>query len=185
MLFVAVFLIGISEGYGKIYVYINQNGDLYYTNRPTASDNKVYVKKRPSPSIAHNMPRKYDHLVMRAAEKYDLSPHLIKAVIKVESDYNPKAISKSGAMGLMQIMPKNANHLNLRNPFNPAENIEAGTRYLKRLLKRFDGQLIIALAAYNAGPGNVERYDTIPPFEETQTYVKRVMNYYHVLKNRD
>lgn len=184
VLFAVVFLAGVSEGYGKIYVYIDQNGDLFYTNSPTVSNNKVYVKKRPSPALRNKVPGRYDHLVTRASKRYGLSPSLIKAVIKVESDYNPKAVSKTGAMGLMQIMPENARHMNLHNPYNPSDNIMAGTRYLKRLLNRFEGKLILALAAYNAGPGKVDRFESIPPYQETETYVARVMTYYHVLKNR-
>ncbi len=179
-----LFLVGIPEGYGKIYVYIDQNGDLFYTNRPTTSNNKVFVKKRPSLSLKYRVPNRYDHIVTRASKRYGLSSSLIKAVIKVESDYNPKAISKAGAMGLMQIMPENAQSLNLQKPYDPSQNIMAGARYLKHLVTRFDGKLILALAAYNAGPGNVERFETIPPFQETEAYVTKVMTYYHVLKNR-
>lgn len=182
MLFVFIFFFGISEGHCKIYVYIDQNGDLFYTNRPTASNNKIYVKKRPSPILKHEVPNRYDHIVKKASKHYGLSPSLIKAVIKVESDYNPNAVSKSGAMGLMQIMPENARNLELQHPFNPGENIMAGVRYLKHLMNRFDGKLILALAAYNAGPGNVERFETIPPFQETEDFVARVMMYYHALK---
>ncbi len=184
LLVILLFFMAVPNGYGNIYLFINQEGDLIYTNRPTASDNKVFVKKKPSPALLQKIPANYDHIIARAARRFGLSVSLIKAVIKAESDYDPMATSKTGAMGLMQIMPDNASRFKLKDPYDPHENIMAGARYLKNLVTRFDGRIILALAAYNAGPGTVDRYDTIPPYEETELFVERVMTYYYVLKNR-
>ena len=105
---------------------------------------------------------------------------MIKALIKVESDFNTRAVSRSGALGLMQIMPENVKAFRIFDPFDPRDNIIGGARYLKTLLDRFEGKLPLALAAYNAGPKVVERYRNIPPIKETEDYVKKVMKYYYL-----
>ena len=117
---------------------------------------------------------KFADLVKQAAAKYGMDARLIDAVIRVESDYNPRCVSRAGAMGLMQLMPENCRDYGVRDPFDPAQNIDAGVRQLKDLLTRF-GRLDLALAAYNAGPGAVRRYGGIPPYPETQAYVKKIL----------
>ena len=124
----------------------------------------------------------FDQIIQAASKKHGIAFPLIKALIKVESDFNPRAVSRSGALGLMQIMPENVDAFNIRDPFDPSDNIMGGTWYLGQLLQRFDGQLPLALAAYNAGPTVVEQYRRVPPFKETQDYVQRVMQYYYTYK---
>lgn len=117
-------------------------------------------------------------LIQRQSDNQNLDPKLVKAVIQVESGYNHKALSNKGAMGLMQLMPDTASLFNVRNAFDPEENLRAGTRYLRQLLDRFAGRVELALAGYNAGPGAVEKHKGVPPYAETRDYVKQVMMLY-------
>ena len=116
----------------------------------------------------------YEDIVLEAAEKYDMDPDLIRAVMQAESAFHPYAVSRAGAEGLMQLMPELADEMGVNNAFDPRENIMGGVRYLKRLLDYHNGNLDLALASYNAGPGNVERYGGVPPFRETRNYVKTI-----------
>ena len=124
----------------------------------------------------------YDQVIHEAAGRNDVDAELILAIIMAESQLNPRAKSKRGARGLMQLMPVTADALDVDNVYNPEENINAGTRHFRGLLDRFDGNVKLALAAYNAGEQNVLRYNGIPPYPETQAYVARVLNYYSALK---
>ncbi|HEV7796895.1 MAG TPA: lytic transglycosylase domain-containing protein [Pyrinomonadaceae bacterium] len=119
-----------------------------------------------------------DWIIFRAGEKAGVDPRFIHAVIKQESKYDPKAVSPVGAQGLMQMMPGTAKRFGLKDPFDATANVEAGTKYLKWLLKRFDGDVSLALAGYNAGEGSVDKYKGVPPYSETQNYVKKIVATY-------
>lgn len=173
-----------SFAVGDIYKFIDENGVVHFTNVPTdpSYQYSLFIKdfsiKKPARVSAYS-PDTYDEMITEASIKHGVSFPLLKAVIKVESDFNPRAVSRAGALGLMQIMPENAKAFRMRDPFDPRENILTGTQYFRELLERFKGKLHLALAAYNAGPTVVDRYNSIPPIKETEDYVERVLKYFH------
>jgi soluble lytic murein transglycosylase len=184
--FSAIFILtaAVSSVHADIYMYIDENGVMHFTNTPTSNqhDYKVYLKEKTAVSGKFYNTNKYDRFISDASREFGVDSRLLKAMIKAESDFDPRAISKKGAMGLMQIMPENFKMLDLKNPFDPWENIKAGARYFKRLHERFNGKLALSLAAYNAGPTAVDRYKNIPPYQETEEYVRRVLRYYRTFK---
>jgi hypothetical protein len=179
----------------KIYVYedpetgekffsnikMGENSKLYMvvaTRNPFFEDSKNSVKDM---SFSFNLSTKFDDLFKEVARTYNLDPKLLHAIAKVESNYNPRAVSPKGALGVMQLIPSTARLVGVSDPFDPRENIHGGARYLKYLLDKF-GDLTLALAAYNAGPKAVEAYGGIPPYAETQRYVRSVLSLYQRLK---
>ncbi|MGX1264936.1 soluble lytic murein transglycosylase-like protein [Rossellomorea marisflavi] len=120
-----------------------------------------------------------DSIISRAAERYGIPAKLIHSVVKQESGYDPAATSHAGAAGLMQLMPGTARGLGVTDVFDPEQNVFAGSKYLKQMLVKYDGDMKLALAAYNAGPGNVDKYSGVPPFQETQNYVRKIMDSYY------
>jgi len=184
-LLVVFFLACLFPGFSRadIYRYIDSEGIVHYTNTPTSSGFKLYIReKKVEPNIGP-VSKAYDAIIKKAQIKYGIAFSLIKAVIHAESGFNPRAVSKKGAKGLMQIMPDNYKALSVSDPFDPFQNIMGGTRYLKQLLNRYDAKLPLALAAYNAGPTAVDLYRRIPPYTETQNYVQKVMTLYNRYKN--
>ncbi|MBW1658954.1 MAG: transglycosylase SLT domain-containing protein [Deltaproteobacteria bacterium] len=170
-----------------IYVMVDANGVYHFTNVPTSNKYKLYIRDRESSARTvlrayTRNPAKYEPLINRYAKKYGVSKALIKAVIHAESDFNPYAVSKKGAQGLMQLMPETARDLSVQDVFDPEENIRAGVQYLKMLLKKFNGDLSLSLAAYNAGPNRVDQYGKVPPYRETKDYIKKVLTYYRMYR---
>ena len=179
-------LLSFSVSYADIFKYVDENGVLCYTDTPlNRKANRILKEKTDKTPVQRQSARSYSKdaadyhsIVHEKAAVYNMDPSLIKAVIKTESNWNSKAISRKGAVGLMQLMPSTASDMIIHNPFNPEENIEGGTRYLKYLIERFNGDLTLALAAYNAGPKTVEKFGYVPPITETKQYVSRVLSLY-------
>jgi len=164
-----------------VYRYVDDRGVVHFTDVPDDARYESVPLFRGSfvGRSSLELPREhsFDLLILRSARNHRVEPALVKAVIAAESNFEPQAVSRAGAQGLMQLMPQTARALGVADPFHPGENVEGGTRYLRDMLDRF-GNLKHALAAYNAGPEAVDRYEGIPPFPETLDYVSRVLNYY-------
>jgi soluble lytic murein transglycosylase-like protein len=186
----------------ELYVYTDSKGVTHFTNIKKTLPAETHPKtpKAPEKKNTYNWKDKrgilqkvhkvgiktYDAFIIEAARYYSLPPALVKAVIATESSFNPTVTSHAGAQGLMQLMPGTAKEMQITNVFDPRENIFGGTRYLRIMANRFDGAIRLTLAAYNAGPTAVKRAGGVPPYRETQKYVKRVLHlYHHYLSHQD
>lgn len=194
VLFIALFMVAPQQCQSKMFVCEDKNGKEHYTNmnysencRPLQMRVRVAKPLAGGGIFMHGLTLRgrqradsssYDHHISKSSRRYNVDPYLIKAVIKTESDFDCYALSTMGAQGLMQLMPETARELKVRNPFNPYENIDGGTRYLRNMLDLFDGDLSLSLAAYNAGPTLVRRLQRIPGNSETVRYVQKVLAYY-------
>jgi len=194
-LFVSLFL-SASPSTAGIYRYVDENGVIHFTNCPRDPQFQLYIRESkedvgvesPSqaptstPSFSPVDSKNFDTFISEFAKKYEVDFALIKAMIRAESGFNPYAISRKGAKGLMQLMPETALRMHVSNVFNPKDNIEGGVRYFKYLLSLFNNDLRLSLAAYNAGENVVSQLGTIPPYRETVDYVRRVLNFYRTYK---
>ena len=169
-----------------IYKYEDQEGVLHFTDAPTDRRFKIFmrdIKKDRKLRTTFRLsgcardPKEFEPIINSCALQYGVDKSLVKAVIQAESGYNPNALSRKGAAGLMQLMPKTAQGLKVSNSFDPSENIRGGVRYLRFLLDTFKGDEALALAAYNAGLSRVSQYGGVPPYEETRNYVGKVLSY--------
>jgi soluble lytic murein transglycosylase-like protein len=154
--------------------------------RSAAAEVNQYLGEQPGENTSQSFvrgksfsPQEIDAAIDQAASRHNVDPNLVRAVIKVESNFNPNAVSRKGAMGLMQLMPQTARQLNVANPFDPQQNVDAGVRHLKQLMENYGGDVKLTLAAYNAGQGAVARSAGVPHFAETRNYVKRITQLYY------
>jgi soluble lytic murein transglycosylase len=176
VLTVAVSLSAAVPARGEIYRYVDKNGVWHFTNVKTDSRYRIFVPS--SRKALGKYLNDYGGIINQASTDFGIEPHFIRAVIKAESGFDHQAVSSKGAQGLMQLMPGTAGDMEVSDPLDPEDNIFGGVRYLSLLLKRFNDNKILALAAYNAGPNAVDCYKGVPPFPETRQFVKRVMEYY-------
>ena len=184
-LLVFTVLLGVaSPAAAQIYSWRDADGKMVLSDKPRADNGaqttyavhgSSAVKATIPLAISHKSAQ-YDATINEHARRQGVAEDLVRAVIQVESAFNPNALSTKGAMGLMQLMPATAVELGVSNPFDPEQNIRGGVKYLKQLLERYDNKVELALAAYNAGIGNVEKYGAVPPFKETRNYVNKITN---------
>ncbi len=188
--FIIVFILASSfSNAGTIYFYKDKNGVLHFTDipdnpkyRPFISESSFINKNQ----FEYNLINKnqIEKILKRYCEIYNVDYNLAYSILKVESNFNPYAVSKKGAKGLMQIVPVTQRELKIFSPFDPEENIEGGVRYIRKLMDKF-GRIELVIAAYNAGPNAVIKYNGIPPYRETKDYVKKVLRLYKRLKNKN
>ena len=172
---ISLLVLCVSPALADIYVKRLPDGTMCFTNFPTGNDWDIYIKERTYEPSDDCRTSDFDGLIRQIALSEGVDPLLIRGIVQVESQFNPRARSSKGAMGLMQLMPETATLMGIRDPWDPRENIAGGTRYFSSLMKRYKGDIAKALAAYNAGPGAVDTYNGIPPYQETREYVKNVL----------
>ena len=170
-------------GIADVYVYKDKQGVLTFTNVPTHQGFRRVIREGAVRSTSSGLSASsYEELIRLASDRHSVDADLIRAVIKVESDFDSSARSHKGATGLMQLMPETARLHNVVDLYDPSANIEGGVRHLKLLLGKYQGDLALSLAAYNAGMKAVERHGGVPPFTETREYVRRVLSYYQTYR---
>ncbi len=174
---VGLVLLWTGPALGEIYYQVDEQGLAHFTNAPTSSGYRL-LQPGVLPRASRLTSASIQELIAAFAAEHAIDSALIKAVIQVESNFNHKAVSRKGAQGLMQLMPSTIGRLSVGDAYDPHENIGAGVRYLRQLLDQFQGDLTLALAAYNAGEKAVLQYRGVPPYRETQDYVRKVMNLY-------
>ncbi len=175
------FLIGVTSRIDYEYaldIVVPEDPIPYVKEIIQSNPQKIIIDFKPN-----KRERNYHSIILEAGDRYDVDPALIKAVIMAESGYDPTAVSKKGALGLMQLMPTTVDELDVEDPFDPVHNVNAGVKYLKGLLNEFEGDLELAIAAYNAGSKKVRKFNGIPPYNTTQNYVRKVFEYYHYYQN--
>ncbi len=185
----AVALTLASSSHADIYKTVDENGVISFTNSPKSKGSQLVAKDRPK--ITPVMPSdssperytRYDAHIRQAATLYQIPEELVRAVIKVESDYDARAVSRANARGLMQMIPETAERMMVTDIFDPRQNIFGGVRYLRVLANMFSGDIELTVAAYNAGEGAVVRHGGIPPYEETRNYVAKVLAYYRYYRS--
>ncbi|MCX7913200.1 MAG: lytic transglycosylase domain-containing protein [Thermodesulfovibrionales bacterium] len=185
---IVLFMKFVDHSSADIHRFVTPDGTIIFTNLPNEKGGQIVHREKKSTvtkksSKAGSLNNTFNResfmpLVTKKAVEYNLDPELIKAVIKAESNWNPYAVSPKGARGLMQLMPSTAFELGVTNSFDPEENIDGGARYLRYLLEKFNGDLNLAIAAYNAGPSRVEKTKSVPAIPETMEFVRRVMSIY-------
>jgi len=197
--FIAALIVSLVPpvAHADIYQYTDASGVLHFTNvsggknhkrvqseprqkiQPEASSLSQEARPSTNRISSANMPSAYLDIIQTACNRHGVDPALVHALVKVESDFNPYALSKKGAMGLMQLMPQTAMDMNVQNSFSPNDNVDGGVKYLRYLIDRYEGNLSLALAAYNSGETAVKKWGAIPPFKETRNYVQRVLKLYN------
>jgi len=177
------FSFSLETASADIYGFKDKNGTWHFTNVKSNTRYRLFLRTGKIEGKQYIL--KYDTIIDNASKKFGVESRLIKAVIMAESSFNPNAVSKSGAQGLMQLMPITADDMNVGNPFDPEENIYGGTQYLGLLLKKFNHDKGLALAAYNAGPKTVSKHNSIPPIPQTEKFVSRVMRYYNEFEGKE
>jgi len=182
VLLVATLLLAGLPAAADIYMYRDADGVMHFTNTPSSPEYRLYIRTHKPRFYTPADTTTYDRIIKEAARRHGVDFWLVKAIIQAESSFNPRAVSEKGARGLMQIMPENYTALNIKDPFDPQQNIMGGTRYFRSLYDRYEGKLALSLSAYNAGPTIVDRYKRIPPIPETERYVEKVMRYYRQFK---
>ncbi len=201
--FTALLLLGlpVRKAAADIFQYTDDQGVIHFSNVDAGKGKKSYRIKREMPAASESargsqafpsrrssmaesaspvrIPPEYVDIINQACDRHGVDPALVHAIVKVESGFNPYALSRKGAMGLMQLMPQTAVDMNVHNSFSPTENIDGGVKYLRYLIDRYEGNLSLALAAYNSGETAVKKWGTVPPFRETQQYVQRILKLYN------